>query len=401
MKKIFPSNKKFILLIILMLIVGLGFLVMLAVTRAFPRTALTFILVVLCLTMWLAIHLMKKEKKPVRVIGIIIGILYIIVFGMGAYYLGLTHHMISQITLNSTEASAAAKRVDVMEESFNVYITGIDQWDSEKGLDLERSDVNMIVSVCPKTRKVLLTSLPRDSYVPLHRTGTMDKLTHTGIYGVDETLYTVEDWLDIDLNYYVKTNFSAIVEVIDAIDGIDVYSDREFNPVKRPWWTVEQGWNHMSGKEALAFARERRAYDEDDSKRVLNQQKVVKAMMDKMVSSTTILTKYDDIMLVAGDSLETNMPMEDIQTLVEMQMTDLGKWNVETQRVQGEYDMDYVASMAQTAKYQVYKVSNKSIAETKDNIKKAMNPSTAEIAKAAAERGRNSIYAFFKGIFKQ
>lgn len=114
------------------------------------------------------------------------------------------------------------------EEPFNVYITGIDQWASEKGMDLERSDVNMIVTVNPATKQMLLTSIPRDSYVKLHTAQQMDKLTHTGIYGVDETLNTVSDWLGVDMNYYVKMNFTGAMTIITAMDGIDVYSPVAF-----------------------------------------------------------------------------------------------------------------------------------------------------------------------------
>lgn len=375
---------------------------MLVVVDAFPGIALMGMLFVICIMMWLATFFMKKrENNKLRIVGTLIAVVYILIFGMGTYYLTTTYSVLSKISLNETSSVVKPNRVDVMEEAFNVYITGIDQWDKEKGYDLERSDVNMILTVCPNTRTVLLTSIPRDTYVPLHRTGTMDKLTHTGIYGVDETLNTVYDWLGIDLNYYVKMNFSAVVSIINAMDGVDVYSDREFKPVKRPWWTVKKGWNHMNGKEALAFARERRAYDEDDSKRVVNQQKVIRAMFNKLLSSSTLLTRYGEIVSVAGNSLETNMPMEDIKKLAKMQMLDLGEWNIETQKLKGEYDMDYVASMAQTSKYQVYKISNTSIREIKKRICKTMNPDAKEVAKTTAEREKNSIIAFFVGIFSR
>ena len=92
-----------------------------------------------------------------------------------------------------------SKSVDVTKDSFNVLISGIDSWGTidEGGL----SDVNMVMTVNPTTREVMLTSIPRDSYVPLHSYGEKDKLTHTGIYGEEETKQTIEDLLDIDINY--------------------------------------------------------------------------------------------------------------------------------------------------------------------------------------------------------
>lgn len=398
MTKIFPKDKKYIILLIAMMLVGMGFLAMMAVVDAFPVNMVLGFVALLLFLLVLTSILFSRKKKVFRIIGIAFAVIFVLIYGLGTYYMSTTYSMFARISTEATETSAAADRVNVTEDSYNVYITGIDQWDSEKGYDLERSDVNMTVTICPKSRTVLLTSIPRDSYVPLHRTGTMDKLTHTGIYGVDETINTVEDWLDIDLNYYVKANFSAVVDVINAMGGVDVYSDREFVPVKRSWWTVKKGWNHMNGKEALAFARERKAYDEEDSQRVLNQQKVVKAMLDKMLSSSTLLTSYGDIVSAAGNSLETNMSVDEMQQLVKMQLADLSKWNIKTQRIDGEYDMDYVASMAQTAKYQVYKTFPSSVKKSVKNIEKTMNPTATEIAKATAERQKNSVLSFIKGL---
>ena len=396
--KILPDNPVYVILLILMMLVGIGFFAMMTIVNAFPINMIIGFIVVMLGMIALVDFLFMRDTKWKRIVGIVLSAIFILVYGLGIYYLTTTQSMFSRISVSDASAAAKAKGVNVTEDSYNIYITGIDQWDSEKGYDLERSDVNMIVTVCPKTHKILLTSIPRDSYVPLHSNGAMDKLTHTGVYGVDETLSTVESWLGIEINYYVKANFNAVVDVINAIDGVDVYSDREFSPVKRSWWTVKKGWNHMNGKEALAFARERKAYNEEDSQRVLNQQKVMKAMLDKMTTSTTLLTKYDEIVSAAGNSMETNMPTSDMQSLVKMQLTDLGKWNIKTQRVSGKYDMDYVASLTQESKFQVYKVKKSEVERITKNINKTMHPSSAEIAAATASRQKNSILSFIKNL---
>lgn len=396
--KILPDNPVYVILLILMMLVGIGFFAMMTIVNAFPINMIIGFIVVMLGMIALADFLFMRDTKWKRIVGIVVSVIFILIYGLGIYYLITTQTMFSRISVSDASAAAKAKGVNVTEDSYNIYITGIDQWDSEKGYDLERSDVNMIVTVCPKTHKILLTSIPRDSYVPLHSNGAMDKLTHTGVYGVDETLSTVESWLGIEINYYVKANFSAVVDVINAIGGVDVYSDREFSPVKRSWWTVKKGWNHMNGKEALAFARERKAYNEEDSQRVLNQQKVLKAMLDKMTTSTTMLTKYDDIVSAAGNSMETNMPTSDMQALVKMQLADLGKWNIKTQRVSGEYDMDYVASLTHETKFQVYKVKKSEVKKITKKINKTLHPSSAEIAAATASRQKNSILSFIKNL---
>lgn len=342
--------------------------------------------------------MLKKKGFRITIYSLIV--ILAIVVGLGTYYLIATNNMLDSISLNEQDTLVTPNRVDVTRDSFNVYVTGIDQWTVEKGMDLERSDINMIATVCPKTRTVLLTSIPRDAYVPLHRTGTMDKLTHTGIYGVDETLNTVQDWTDIDMNYYVKVNFSACVHIVDAIGGIDVYSPVAFSSSISKY-SYNEGWNHLDGKPALYFARERKSFfEEQDQIRVLNQQRVIKAMLKKIMSSKTLLTKYGKLMDVMSEDMETNMPTEDMKALLKMQMRDLSAWDIKTQRMTGKYDMATVASMSSKNEYQVLKVSKNAFNKCIQEIDRTMNPSKKEIALATAERGKNSVFAIFKGMFK-
>lgn len=125
------------------------------------------------------------------------------------------------------ENETVKKDINVTKEPFNIYISGIDVFGNISSVS--RSDVNIVVTVNPTTHKILLTSIPRDYYVQLHgTTGYKDKLTHAGIYGVDMSISTIEDLLDIDINYYARVNFTTLIELVDAIGGIDVYSDYEF-----------------------------------------------------------------------------------------------------------------------------------------------------------------------------
>ena len=142
----------------------------------------------------------------------------------------------------------------------------------------------------------------------------------------------------------------------------------------------------MSGKYALAFARERKAFDGEDSQRVENQQRVVDAILKKLMTSPALLTNYPDILKAAGDNMSTDMSSSDMQALVKMQLADLGEWDIEMQKIEGEYGMDYVASLTQEQKFQVYRPDADSVQECLDNISKIMNPTAEEIE--AAEQAR-------------
>lgn len=390
-------KKGYGIIFLLMGLVAAAFMVMMTVVDAIPANMTVSIVAVLIALLILGFVLLGRRKRVFRILGLFVAFIFIAVYGLGTYYLAHTYAMFNKIS-NSEESVVPAGEMNLAEEPYNIYITGIDQWESEKGKDLERSDVNMIVTVNPVTRKILLTSVPRDTYVKLHTSGQMDKLTHTGVYGVDETLGTVQDWLGIDLNYYVKMNFTAVVDVINAIGGVDVYSPKEFVPTKRDWWTVKKGWNHMNGKQALAFARERKAFEGEDSQRVENQQRVVDAILKKLMTSPALLTNYPEILAAASNNMSTNMTSDEMQQVVKMQLADLGVWDIQSQKVTGEYDMDYVASLTQDQKFLVYKADPASVSAVLDQINAVMNPTEEEIQALIENRKKSSLINFLKSL---
>ena len=393
-RRILPEKGVYSVILLVMSLVAIVFLALMAIVNAFPADITMMLVGALLGLFLLAWVLMARKNRGLRVFGLLMAVLFVAFYGLGSYYLGTTYAMVSKISTENADLQPV-EGFDPTQDSFNLYITGIDQWNKEKGEDLERSDVNMIVTVCPKTRKVLLTSIPRDTYIELYHVPEMDKLTHTGIYGVEETIKSVENWLDLDMHYYVKMNFSAVRDVINAMGGIDVYSPVAF---QTSLWSYkfEKGWNHLDGKEALFFARERKAFEGKDSLRVENQQRVVEACIKKLTSSTTLLTKYGDIVGAAGNSLETNMSNDDMQRLVKMQLSDLSEWDIQTQKIEGDYEMDYVASMAQTQKYQVYKTYPESVASCVDAINAVMNPTDAELEELAENRKRETALGFLR-----
>ena len=232
-------------------------------------------------------------------------------------------------------AENIAKNVGVTQEPFNVYISGLDISGS---IDtVSRSDVNMIVSVNPVTHQVLLTSLPRDAYIALPgKGGAMDKLTHTGLYGVSESIAAAEELLGIDINYYVKVNYTTVKDLVDAIGGIDVHSDFTFTTHGMGvYYAFYEGENHLDGSMALAFARERQSFSDGDLQRNRNQQLVMEAILKKATGSATILTKYTSILNAIENSVETNMSQDEIQELIKMQLDGMPSWDIQKQSIIG------------------------------------------------------------------
>lgn len=231
--------------------------------------------------------------------------------------------------------------IDITAEPFTIYISGSDSYGTIS--DRGRSDVNMLATVNPQTHEILLVSIPRDYYVPLHQNGAFDKLTHAGIYGVKESVSTIADLLDINIEYYVKVNFSTLVSIVDTIGGIDVYSDQQFVPHTNRNLAIPQGNVHMDGAMALAFARERYSYSTGDRHRVQNQQDVLMAILKKISGSTVILTKYSEILNDISNCLETNVGKDEISNLIKLQLQDMPNWQIGTYSLNGSdaYDTTY------------------------------------------------------------
>ena len=230
-------------------------------------------------------------------------------------------------------------------DSINIFISGSDAR-TDTIAERSRSDVNMIMTVNPKTHTILLTSIPRDYYVQLHnRTGLKDKLTHAGIYGVNMSKDTVADLFDIKIDYSIKVCFNSVVEVVDLIGGIDVYSDKTFNSYHIKGWVVPEGMNHFNGREALAYSRERYAYTDGDIHRVQNQQQVLEAIIEKIIKDKTILKRYDQILESFSNLYRTDISEDYIKLIVKDQLTNMSDWTVERQYVTGSGAMLETYSM--------------------------------------------------------
>lgn len=267
------------------------------------------------------------------------------------------------------EIQEVVKVVDVTNTPFNIFIAGGDKTGSIN--KVMNTDVNMVISVDPINHKLLLTSIPRDYYVNIPGKGenAYDKLTHAGYYGVQESIRAVEKLLDIEINYYAKVNFTTITKIVDAIGGVDVNSDFNFCKDGDTSICFKRGMNHLSGVRALAFVRERHAFNDGDVQRVKNQQKVIDAIIAKMTSSTSLLSSYTDIMDAISANFSTNLDRKSISRIVKAQLSDMRGWSSESQNLVGTSAMSNKCySMAGMNLY-IMKQDAKSIKSASNKIK--------------------------------
>lgn len=229
------------------------------------------------------------------------------------------------------EISEFAKEADVTNEAFTIYISGIDT--SGPISTVSRSDVNMLVTVNPVSKQILLTNIPRDYFVPMANSGIKDKLTHAGLGGVENSAETIENFLGIEINYYARVNFTSLQTMVDALGGITVDSPYAFRSLHGNYW-FSKGLNEMDGHKALCFARERYSLPGGDRDRGKNQQLVITAMLKKAMSPT-IIYNYTEVLSAIKGAFETNMSADDITNLIKMQLVNMSSWTFKSQSLDG------------------------------------------------------------------
>lgn len=275
------------------------------------------------------------------------------------------YQIIYKITIKSI-IKEDNKNVDVTKKPFTIYISGIDVYGDIE--TVSRSDVNILVTINPNTKQILLTSIPRDYYVQLsNTTGYKDKLTHAGNYGINMSINTIEDLLDIDINYYLRVNFTTLEKLIDSLNGVDVYSEYTFISYIDNY-KFYKGYNHMNGKQALAFSRERKSLPNGDNDRGKNQEAVIEAIIRKGTSKE-IIYKYTKILNNIKGTFQTNLSDSDITKLIQKELQNPGGWNITSTSLTGTGSMEYTYSYSTQKLYVTIPDSN-SITIAKDLINK-------------------------------
>lgn len=242
-------------------------------------------------------------------------------------------------------------------EPFTVYISGIDTYGEVS--ETSRSDVNIIAVVNPTTHQILLITTPRDSYVPLYgpgvEQGAMDKLTHAGVYGIDTSMETLGELYETDINYYVRLNFTSLIDIVDILGGVDVDSEVAFTTGDESGCIVEvkEGLNHFNGEQALAFSRERHNLEDGDNQRGKNQQAVITGLLKKVISPTMLL-KAPSIMNQISKDVEMNITRDQLNTLIKEQLRSNATWTIQSVALTGEGGQDYCYSASSQLLYVMY-----------------------------------------------
>jgi len=238
---------------------------------------------------------------------------------------------IQEEIVEETESEVLEEVVDETElskeerpDNFMIYISGIDTFGHVT--DVSRSDVNILVLVNTEAKKIQLISTPRDSYVSFPvAEGMKDKLTHAGLYGIEQSVAAIEDIYNIQIYYYLKLNFSGFVDIVNALGGLNVYSEYEFSVENIRTYT--QGYNYLDGIETLAFVRERYSFVEGDYQRARNQMFAIKALIEAILTPSW-LNNYKEFMIALEETFETNMPVDKIAEIINMQLSDTVEWDI-------------------------------------------------------------------------
>lgn len=307
------------------------------------RYVVTLLPLGLIATLIVGVSLIRNKPRRGARTAVLMALSVLIIFLSGyAFKLGRS----TTAFLETIESTSKQNTGTVITKPYIVYISGIDTY-GDVGR-VARSDVNILAVVNPQTKKVLLVNTPRDYYVQLRgTTGVRDKLTHAGIYGVERSKGTLEDLYGTPINYTVRINFTSLLKMVDAVGGVDVFSDYAFSA---GGYEFIQGTNTLNAKQALAFARERKSFTEGDRMRGQNQQRVIEALIAKPGEPST-LVNYQQILSSLEGTFQTNASSSEIGDIIKQQLGGIGAWRTESISVDGTGSSNVTFSMGNQLLY--------------------------------------------------
>lgn len=358
-----PSKWGNILLILQGLLSVLA-LVQLWRTQMLPVLYLVILAALLAL-LWLLVKRCQEYNVPGKVARVF-SVFLCAAMALGCFWAQQGLSALGSMTSGLLTGAEANK---ITKEPFVIYLSGVDT--RGELTENARSDVNILAAVNPVTKRVALVNTPRDYYVDLAGTDSKDKLTHAGLYGVETSMETLGNLYGVNVDHYIRINFAGFISIIDALGGVDVYSDQAFTSVGSPGYydptTFVEGWNHLDGKSALAFARERHAFASGDIQRGINQMKVIDAMLNK-IKSPALLMGFSKIMDAASDCFVTSFSQDQISALVRMQLSDFAEWGIESYTVTGTSSSSTKCYSAKGQKLYVMKPDDSSVSKAREMI---------------------------------
>ena len=362
-----PSKWGNILLILQGLLSVLA-LVQLWRTQMLPVLYLVILAALLAL-LWLLVKRCQEYNVPGKVARVF-SVFLCAAMALGCFWAQQGLSALGSMTSGLLTGAEANK---ITKEPFVIYLSGVDT--RGELTENARSDVNILAAVNPVTKRVALVNTPRDYYVDLAGTSSKDKLTHAGLYGVETSMETLGNLYGVNVDHYIRINFAGFISIIDALGGVDVYSDQAFTSVGSPGYydptTFVEGWNHLDGKSALAFARERHAFASGDIQRGINQMKVIDAMLNK-IKSPALLMGFSKIMDAASDCFVTSFSQDQISALVRMQLSDFAEWDIESYTVTGTSSSSTKCYSAKGQKLYVMKPDDSSVSKAREMIASVM-----------------------------
>lgn len=263
----------------------------------------------------------KKRKFRKRLLFILIPLLVLLTATGYAGYLYMKADTVLSESYEESDREKSDLRdamVDPKYDNVSILIMGVDASDKRENAETSRTDSMMVATLNKEKNSVNLLSIPRDSLVYIPEVGYETKINHAHAYGGSSAaIDTVENLLDIPIDYYVKVNFEAFIDVVNALNGIDFDVPYEFEEQDSSDHAnaihLYPGKQTLAGEEALALARTRKK--DNDIERGKRQQEIVEAILDKSVSLDSIL-KYDNIIEAIGNNMMTNMTFTEMKSFI-------------------------------------------------------------------------------------
>lgn len=232
-----------------------------------------------------------------------------------------------------------AKAVDITKEPFTLYLCGADLSSGQDINSTGRGDVNILLTVNPNTEKVNMQVIPRDTFVYIPSRGGSSKLSYSGWWGgVQSSIESIEDKFGIDINYYAKINFNGLIDLVDALGGVTVYSHYTYS---YQGYHFTEGYNEVDGEKALRFVRARKMLPQNELSRGQHQMELIKGIFRKFAENPT----YSNSMAVLNaleDNFVTNLPEEDYYDAFKLVVKLLPELeNMENHSIEGTYQWHY------------------------------------------------------------
>ncbi|MFC0187159.1 LCP family protein [Fictibacillus aquaticus] len=247
-------------------------------------------------------------KRIIIIIGAVLGLLLAGVGGYVYYLYSSTKSAVNEMQETVKIDQPKPELTGEKKRPISILLLGVDERKGDKG----RSDTMILITVNPKQESMLMFNIPRDTRMEIVGKGIEDKVNHAYAFGGTQmAMDTVENFLDVKVDYYMKVNMESFRDIVDAVGGVTVNNPFAF---KYGGHTFPEGEQHLDGKQALEYSRMRYEDPKGDRGRNDRQRQVISAIINKGASASSI-TKFDNILEILGDNVKTNMTFDEMKDI--------------------------------------------------------------------------------------